>query len=32
MKKAQMVIESSARAGETDPIFRIAGAAEKRTK
>ncbi|KNZ42701.1 pyridoxal phosphate-dependent aminotransferase [Acetobacterium bakii] len=32
MKKAQMVIESSAREGGTDPIFRIAGAAEKRTK
>ncbi|MBK5244532.1 MAG: aminotransferase class I/II-fold pyridoxal phosphate-dependent enzyme [Eubacteriaceae bacterium] len=32
MKKAQMVIESSVREGGTDPIFRIAGEAAKRTR
>lgn len=32
MKKAQMVIETSLRAGGTDPIFRIAGEAANRTK
>lgn len=32
MKKAQMVIETSLRAGGTDPIFRIAGEAAIRTK
>jgi len=32
MKKALMVIESSVREGGTDPIFRIAGEAAKRTK
>lgn len=32
MEKAKMVIETSVRKGGTDPIFRIAGEAAKRTK
>lgn len=31
MEKAEMVIQSSLREGGTDPIFRIAGEAAKRT-
>ena len=32
MNKAEMVIESSLREGGTDPIFRIAGEAAKKTQ